>query len=98
MTSAILNSAVLNSRTTKAVLLATALALGATSAFAQGYPSPQGPSGGPIYAVPYGGATGYDFDGEVRDTAFGAGGTAGTHPTGANVGPGRAQMIHTTGN
>jgi hypothetical protein len=93
-----MTSAVLNSRTTKAVLLATALALGTTGAFAQGYSSPGGPSPGPIYAVPYYGATGYDFGGEGRDTAYGAGGTAGTHPTGANVGPGRAQMIHTTGN
>jgi hypothetical protein len=92
-----MTSAILNSRTTKAVLLATAVALGTTSAFAQGYLPPEGPSRGPIYAVPYSGATGYDF-GEGRDTAYGAGGTAGTHPTGANVGPGRAQMIHTTGN
>jgi hypothetical protein len=89
-----MTSAILNSRTTKAVLLATALALGTTTALAQGYSPPQGP----IYAAPYNGATGYDFDGEGRDTAFGAGGTAGTHPTGANVGPGRAQMNHTTGN
>jgi hypothetical protein len=93
-----MTSAVLNSRTTQAVLLATALAIGTTSAFAQGYLPPEGPPFGPIYAVPYNGATAYDFNGEVRDTAFGAGGTAGTHPTGANVGPGRAQMIHTTGN
>jgi hypothetical protein len=31
---------------------------------------------------------------ESRDTAYGQGGTAGTHPTGANVGPGRAEMNH----
>jgi hypothetical protein len=36
-------------------------------------------------------------NGENRQTALGAGGTAGTHPTGANVGPGRAAMDHTTG-
>jgi hypothetical protein len=36
-------------------------------------------------------------NGENRQTAFGAGGTAGTHPTGANVGPGRAAMDHATG-
>jgi hypothetical protein len=92
-----MTSAIVNPPTAKAVLLATVLALGATSAFAQGYSSPQAPSLGPIYAAPYGGATGYDY-GEGRGTAFGAGGTAGTHPTGANVGPGRAQMDHTTGN
>jgi hypothetical protein len=37
-------------------------------------------------------------NGENRDTAYGQGGTAGTHPTGANVGPGRAEQNHTTGN
>jgi hypothetical protein len=36
--------------------------------------------------------------GETRDTAYGQGGSAGTHPTGANVGPGRAEMDHATGN
>jgi hypothetical protein len=36
--------------------------------------------------------------GENRDTAYGQGGTAGTHPTGANVGPGRAEQNHSTGN
>ena len=36
--------------------------------------------------------------GEGRDTAYGQGGSAGTHPTGANVGPGHASMEHATGN
>jgi hypothetical protein len=35
---------------------------------------------------------------ENRGTAYGQGGTAGTHSTGANVGPGRAEQNHTTGN
>jgi hypothetical protein len=37
-------------------------------------------------------------DGSTRDTGYGQGGSAGTHPTGANVGPGRAEMDHATGN
>lgn len=37
-------------------------------------------------------------NGENRGTAYGQGGTAGTHPTGANVGPGRAEQNHSTGN
>jgi hypothetical protein len=36
--------------------------------------------------------------GENRDTAYGQGGSAGTHSTGANVGPGRAEQNHSTGN
>lgn len=36
--------------------------------------------------------------GESRGTAYGQGGTAGTHPTGANLGPGRAEQNHATGN
>jgi hypothetical protein len=37
-------------------------------------------------------------NGENRDTAYGQGGSAGTHSTGANVGPGRAEQNHSTGN
>jgi hypothetical protein len=37
-------------------------------------------------------------NGENRDTAYGQGGTAGTHPTGANLGPARAEQNHSTGN
>jgi hypothetical protein len=37
-------------------------------------------------------------NGENRDTAYGQGGTAGTHSTGANVGPGHAEQNHATGN
>jgi hypothetical protein len=78
-----------------ALLLGTALAAVATAAVAQ---SPYGD--GPYnYYRGYGGdppayAYGPFENGENRDTAFGAGGTAGLHPTGANVGPGRAAMIH----
>jgi hypothetical protein len=32
--------------------------------------------------------------GEGRDTGYGQGGSAGTHPTGANVGPAHASMMH----
>lgn len=79
-----------------ALLLASALATVASAAVAQ---SPYGD--GP-YNYYYGGyaadqpayAFGPFENGENRDTAFGAGGTAGTHPTGANVGPQRASMIH----
>jgi hypothetical protein len=34
---------------------------------------------------------------EGRNTGYGQGGTAGLYSTGANVGPGRAAMIHATG-
>lgn len=81
-----------------ALLLGSALATVATAAVAQS------PYGDRPYSY-YGGYGGYGGDapayaygafenGENRDTAFGAGGTAGLHPTGANVGPGRASMIH----
>jgi hypothetical protein len=46
----------------------------------------------------YNNAAAYIDQGEQRDTAVGAGGTAGNYQTGANVGPGRAAMDHTTGN
>jgi hypothetical protein len=36
--------------------------------------------------------------GETSSTPAGQGGTAGTHPTGANVGPGRAGEVKTPGN
>jgi hypothetical protein len=54
------------------LLVASALAIGAATAFAQS-------------------------NGENRDTAYGQGGTAGTHSTGANVGPARAEQNHATG-
>jgi len=37
-------------------------------------------------------------NGEDRGTAYGQGGTAGTHSTGANVGPAHAEQNHATGN
>jgi hypothetical protein len=77
------------------LLLGMVLATVATAAVAQ---SPYGY--GPYnYNLGYGDdpptyAYGPFENGENRNTAFGAGGTAGTHPTGAEVGPGRASMIH----
>jgi hypothetical protein len=83
--------------TVKTLVLASAIAIGATAAFAQSYPTPRydndaaryDSATAPLYAAPI-----YSDPGEQRDTAYGQGGTAGTHPTGANVGPGRAEMIH----
>jgi Spy/CpxP family protein refolding chaperone len=72
-------------KTMKTLLLASALAIGATAAFAQNH------SRSP-YAVSNDGP-----NGEGRNTGYGQGGSAGTHPTGANVGPGRAAMDHATG-
>jgi hypothetical protein len=73
----------------KTLLLASAFAIGASAAFAQNMHRHPVPS----YAVSNDGPMG-----ELRDTAYGQGGSAGTHPTGANVGPGRAAMNHATGN
>jgi hypothetical protein len=75
------------------LLLGSALLAGTAGAFAQPYPSTRyyGGPNGPVSAAPY--ATD-GYGGEERQTGYGAGGTAGTHPTGANVGPGRAQMNH----
>jgi hypothetical protein len=78
----------------RTLLLGMALASVATAAVAQ---SPYG--NGPYSYGAYGDdppayAYGPYENGENRNTAFGAGGTAGTHPTGADVGPGRAAMIH----
>jgi hypothetical protein len=82
--------------TLRRVLLAGAFAaVGLSAALAQPT-SPRNHSGWqpgvPYQAVPTDG-----FDGNARGTAYGAGGSAGTHPTGANVGPGRAAMDHATG-
>jgi hypothetical protein len=69
---------------TTTLLLASMLAIGASGAFAQSTfhrnPSPHAISDG--------------RNGEARETAYGQGGSAGTYETGANVGPGRAEMIH----
>ena len=78
---------------TRTLLLGMALATVATAAVAQS-PNRNGP-----YNYYYrGDAAAYRAfeNGENRDTAFGAGGTAGTYPTGAPVGPERASMIHAT--
>jgi hypothetical protein len=63
------------------LLLASALAIGAGDAFAQ---STFQRNSWPHAAR----------GGEARETAYGQGGSAGTYETGANVGPGRAAMIH----
>ena len=71
------------------------VAIGVSAAFAQ-RPSVRdlvGPQPGTSYrVVPLDGP-----DGSLRGTGYGQGGSAGTHPTGANVGPGRAAMDHATG-
>jgi hypothetical protein len=76
--------------TLKTALLALAIATGTTAAFAQSsnhrlYMSASQP-GAPVATDGAGG--------ESRQTAYGAGGSAGTHPTGANVGPNHAAMEH----
>jgi hypothetical protein len=79
----------MNKTIIKTVLLASALAIGTTAAFAHSSRN----AGLPTAAVSADGPSG-----EGRDTGYGQGGSAGTHPTGANVGPGRAAMDHATGN
>ena len=77
----------MNKTAIKTLLLASALAIGTTAAFAQTSVSSRNTSS--PTAVSNDGPAG-----EGRDTAYGQGGSAGTHPTGANVGPGRASMQH----
>lgn len=78
----------MKSTLTKMLLATTFVAVGLSTAFAQS-PSVRQPS---YRAVLMDGP-----DGSQRGTGYGQGGTAGTHPTGANVGPGRAEMDHATG-
>jgi hypothetical protein len=83
--------------TIKRLLLAGAFAaLGVTAAFAQSMSARNHATRQQPYAsyeaVPSDGP-----DGSQRGTGYGQGGTAGTHPTGANVGPARAAMDHATG-
>jgi hypothetical protein len=66
------------------LLLASTLAIGASDAFAQSV----------FHGSPWAHAAFDGRNGEARDTAYGQGGSAGTYETGANVGPGRAAMIH----
>jgi hypothetical protein len=68
-------------KTVITLFAASALVIGATSAFAQNY----------RHTAP---VVSDGANGESRDTAYGQGGSAGTHPTGADVGPARAAMIH----
>ena len=73
------------------MLLATMfVAIGLSTAFAQG--DKVGRQLGSYRMVPLDGP-----DGSQRGTGYGQGGSAGTHPTGANVCPGRAAMDHATG-
>jgi hypothetical protein len=80
----------MNTSVIKTLLLASVLAVGASSAFAQTHTHRNVAS---AFANPNDGPMG-----EARETAYGQGGSAGTYPTGANVGPGRAAMNHATGN
>ena len=77
------------------LLASTFAAVGFTAAFAQSTSVRNHASsqlGASYQAVPTDGPNGSE-----RSTGFGQGGSAGTHPTGANVGPGRAAMDHATG-
>ena len=76
--------------TVTSLIVASALALSASAAIAQKYPTRQSEDSYSYRALqrPDG-----NF-GERRDVPYGQGGTAGTHETGANVGPGRAGMNH----
>jgi hypothetical protein len=75
-----------------ALLAAGVIVMAATAAMAQS------PYGYGAYYDDHGVAVPYAYgNGENRDTGYGQGGTAGLYPTGANVGPGRAEMIHSTG-
>jgi hypothetical protein len=75
--------------TAPALLAASVLVIGASATMAQNYQSDA-----PYAATPRNDGA----SGERRDTPYGQGGTAGTHDTGANVGPARAGMNHATGN
>ena len=78
--------------TAPALLAASVLAIGASATMAQNYPDRR-QSDAPYAATPRNDGA----SGERRDTPYGQGGTAGTHDTGANVGPARAGMNHSTG-
>jgi hypothetical protein len=79
----------MNKTAIKTLLLASALAIGTTAAFAQTTSHSSKTVTPPAAAFSNDGPAG-----EGRDTGYGQGGSAGTHPTGANVGPGRAAMDH----
>jgi hypothetical protein len=71
----------------RALLVTSGLVVTGTSGFAQSYPAAR-------YYDNRVATPAYSYYGEQRGTAYGQGGSAGTHPTGANVGPGRAEMDH----
>jgi hypothetical protein len=80
------------------VFVASILAVGTSAMLAQNYP----PAGSRQFDAPYSAnpsatPSNDGKTGERRDVPYGQGGTAGTHDTGANVGPGRAGMDHSTG-
>ena len=77
-----------------ALCLASTLAIGTSATLAQNSPSRQKD---PYAASPSATTRSDGTSGERRDVPYGQGGTAGTHDTGANVGPGRAGMNHSTG-
>jgi hypothetical protein len=81
----------MNKRTLSMILcVAAALSVG-TAAFAQEGQHKGRKSGGDVSAVTETGK------GNASSIPQGQGGTAGAHPTGANVGPGRAGQVKDTG-
>jgi hypothetical protein len=79
----------MNKTAIKTLLLASALAIGTTAAFAQATSHSSRTANPPTTSFSNDGPAG-----EGRDTGYGQGGSAGTHPTGANVGPAHASMMH----
>jgi hypothetical protein len=78
-------------RYVSALLVGVTLAVASTTVFAQNYSYPR--SYGPMVADPLGRGAPPE-PGTQRETGYGQGGTMGTHPTGANVGPARGEQIH----
>jgi hypothetical protein len=78
---------IMNKKSLTTLILAAALASGSTLAMAQeGQHNAKKSDQAPPAAE--------STKGEASGTPLGQGGTAGTHPTGANVGPGKAGMDH----
>jgi hypothetical protein len=75
-----------------ALLLASALAIGTTAAIAQEGQHMGRKSGGDAPAAAE------STKGNASSTAFGQGGTAGTHDTGSKPGPGRVGDVKTPSN
>jgi hypothetical protein len=79
-------------KTMAALFLAGAMSVGVTTAFAQEGQHTGRKSGGDAPAAAE------STQGNASSIPAGQGGTAGTHPTGANVGPARAGDVKGTGN